>query len=198
MDLFAIARRIADAPDMNGWLLRRVASNSWFHITYKKNLPKILKEGLIKGNNALWDKTGDGIYLVDSWLGTNNYLHHGFESIDFNDLAIIEVSGLSGKFLMDEDNVNGGDIGSPPSEEFADLYPDSYIKMDQLIENGTDPTDAILQVIDQDQIAPNMELMDSGQGGINALTARFVGKISPSSIVKVYEYNEEAGDWVSL
>lgn len=161
-----------------------VAGSTWFHVTRKKLLNKVINDGLVKKHNKKWGyRTGDGIYVVKDMYGAINYLH--VFDVPEKLMMICELN-LTGTLLMDEDSVQGSDPSQPPREEFEEAYPDATIKMNTLIERGFDPNDSIIQIINEMKIPPDPNFMDGGQGGINSLTARYPGSISANSIINIY------------
>jgi len=174
MNLYTVAYRVA------------AGGNKWFHVTNRKLLKSILKSGLKKtSNNVKWGgyKTGEGVYLINNMKGANNYQE--ILKLSDDEVVIIEVVP-PGPLLMDEDSVNCYSLGDPPSDEFMDEYPEAGAEIMKLIENGGEPNDVIIQVINSMKITPDPLLIDDGQGGLGALTARYPGNIPISSIVRAY------------
>lgn len=172
--------------DMRIMALRIATSGTWFHVTRRDLLDSVIKGGLQKSwDESKWGglKTGDGVYLIDSMYGAKEY--RVILELMEEDAVIFEVS-ISDSLLMDEDRVTGGDVASGPSYEFKEDYPEAAAEMERLIEEGSPPNDAVISVIDSMTLPPDPRFMDAGQGGVNALTARYPGNIPSSSIVRAY------------
>jgi hypothetical protein len=77
------------------------ASSTWFHVTQKKLLKKIVKNGLSKvSDDAKWGgmKTGDGIYLMDNIRGAAEYMN--ILEMNDKDAVVFEVTP-PGALLLD-------------------------------------------------------------------------------------------------